>query len=199
MEKTTKNTKKEVKEMKENATIKDENKTIMPTAENTAEKATENTTEKPAENATAENTTTTTAQAANEIIDPVTTTLAEIEVKLNLKLTDGQLREIINIYSANDAEYKKALKNKPSMMQAAVAYLKDESKKDAVIASIGMNCKELVEGLKANNLYIFGPGATPDQTLYTALMRDYKENSASIVEHSKIKGYWKIKAEALKD
>jgi predicted AAA+ superfamily ATPase len=188
MEKTTKNTKKEVKEMKENATIKDENKTIMPTAENTAEK--------PAENATAENAT---ATAANEIIDPVATTLAEIEVKLNLKLTDGQLREIINIYSANDAEYKKALKNKPSMMQAAVAYLKDESKKDAVIASIGMNCKELVEGLKANNLYIFGPGATPDQTLYTALMRDYKENSASIVEHSKIKGYWKIKAEYLKD
>ena len=185
MEKTTKNT----KAAKANENKKDENK----------ENATENATEKPAENATAENTTTTTAQAVNDIIDPVTTTLAEIEVKLNLKLTDGQLRDIISIYSNNDAEYKKALKNKPSMMQAAVAYLKDESKKDAVIASIGMNCKEMIDGLKANNLYIFGPGATPDQTLYTALMRDYKENSASIVEHSKIKGYWKIKAEYLKD
>ena len=37
------------------------------------------------------------------------------------------------------------------------------------------------------------------QSLYTAMMRDCKENASTIIEHSRIKGYWKIKAEALQD
>lgn len=177
-----------------NSENKEEKAVIVETAEAVIENATaENDGEKANENAT------TTAENATAANDPILTSLAEIEVKTGLKLDDGQLRAILEIYAANDAEYRKALKNRPSLLQAALNYLKETSKNDPVIASIGMNCNELIDALREKSLYVFGAGKTPDQSLYTAMMRDCKENASTIIEHSRIKGYWKIKAEALQD
>ena len=126
-----------------------------------------------------------------EAVNPIDATQAEL-VNLGIVLSNDELQKVIDIFASKSEAFRKAQKNKPSLLSSAIDYLIEKSKEDEEIRVAGLNCKEITDGLLESGRY-HTEGKTPDQSLYTAFVRYVeKEGENAKVIKSRVKGLWKV-------
>ena len=96
--------------------------------------------------------------------------------------------EPANAEPAKAAPVKAADCEKPrlSLLKAAVAVLQESDE--------AMNTKQLVEEAKAKGLWTPGSGKTPEQTLYSAILREMKRNGDSSTFVLAAKGHFRLRS-----
>ena len=77
-------------------------------------------------------------------------------------------------------------KPKLSLLKAAAAVLKETEE--------AMNTKQMVEQAKQKGLWTPGAGKTPEQTLYSAILREMKKNGDSSTFVLVAKGHFKLRS-----